>query len=70
MSKQQKTIQTLDRNDCRWPIGDPQHDDFHFCGERRTAGRPYCEAHWRQAFQPSRPRSYPSIAGELARRAA
>lgn len=57
-SKQPKTVQTLGMHDCRWPIGDPQHADFHFCGARRVAGRPYCEAHMRAAVQPAKPR-YP-----------
>jgi GcrA cell cycle regulator len=72
MSKQRKTVQTLDSNDCRWPIGDPQHADFHFCGARRVLGRPYCEAHTRAAIQPPKPRypqSQPSII-EPIRRAA
>jgi GcrA cell cycle regulator len=37
---------------CRWPIGDPQDADFHFCGARRADGLPYCERHARVAFQP------------------
>ena len=57
MSKR-KTVQTLDAHDCRWPIGDPQHADFHFCGARRVAGRPYCAAHMQAAIQPAKPR-YP-----------
>jgi len=31
---------TLELSDCRWPIGDPRHPDFHFCGVRRLVGRP------------------------------
>jgi GcrA cell cycle regulator len=54
--KQPKTVATLEKNDCRWPIGDPRHADFHFCGAPQTPGRPYCELHWRMAFQPARPR--------------
>jgi len=72
MSKQRKTVQTLERNDCRWPIGDPQHADFHFCGARRLPGRPYCQAHLAAAFQPAKPR-YPQsrpVAIEPVRRAA
>jgi GcrA cell cycle regulator len=56
MSKTRKTIATLERNDCRWPIGDPRQPDFHFCGAPKLPDRPYCEIHWRMAFQPSRPR--------------
>jgi hypothetical protein len=29
---------------CHWPIGDPQHPDFRFCGSPVTAP-PYCEEH-------------------------
>lgn len=58
MTKKQKhkTVATLERHDCRWPIGDPKNADFHFCGERSLAGRPYCEPHWRMAFQPPKSR--------------
>jgi GcrA cell cycle regulator len=55
MSKTRKTVATLERNDCRWPIGDPRQPDFHFCGAPKLPDRPYCEIHWRMAFQPSRP---------------
>lgn len=58
MTKKHKTMQTLGQQDCRWPIGDPQREDFHFCGARQVSGRPYCELHMRAAFQPSKPR-YP-----------
>jgi GcrA cell cycle regulator len=51
-----KTVETLERWDCRWPIGDPRHADFHFCGARRLVGRPYCDVHWRMSIQPARPR--------------
>jgi GcrA cell cycle regulator len=37
---------------CRWPIGDPQDEAFHFCGRHKTAGISYCDHHARQAFQP------------------
>jgi GcrA cell cycle regulator len=52
---QQKTVNTLLPDDCRWPIGDPQVAGFHFCGKRKMNG-PYCDAHMRQAFQPARAR--------------
>lgn len=38
---------------CRWPIGDPKDDDFHFCNRKKIEGLPYCEAHSRKAFQPT-----------------
>lgn len=42
---------SLKPNQCRWPIGDPDSDDFHFCGETVFAGKPYCYEHCRQAYQ-------------------
>lgn len=60
---ERKTVQTLSSNDCRWPIGDPQHADFHFCGKHKAAGFPYCAFHVKRGWQPSRPRhSYPAPA--------
>ena len=55
---ERKSLQSLSRSDCRWPIGDPQHKDFHFCGRQQVSGRPYCEFHMRRGFQPTRPREY------------
>lgn len=53
---ERKTIQTLTECSCRWPIGDPQTAEFHFCGKNKVAGLPYCEFHARRAFQPAMPR--------------
>ena len=53
---ERKTIQTLTECSCRWPIGDPQLSDFHFCGKTKVPGLPYCEFHARRAFQPPQPR--------------
>lgn len=36
---------------CRWPIGDPQEDDFHFCGGKTASGAAYCRAHSAVAYQ-------------------
>lgn len=46
------TVPTLARSMCKWPIGDPTREDFHFCGQHSTAGKPYCAYHARMAFQP------------------
>ncbi len=51
-----KTLATLQADECRWPIGDPQLPDFHFCGARKPDGRPYCDTHAAAASTPSRPR--------------
>jgi len=42
----------LTERTCKWPIGDPTSDDFHFCGQPAHPGKPYCEAHVAVAFQP------------------
>lgn len=49
---ERKYIQTLTESCCRWPIGDPQLAEFHFCGKAKVTGLPYCEFHARRAFQP------------------
>jgi GcrA cell cycle regulator len=53
---ERKSIETLTECNCRWPIGDPQAADFHFCNQKKMAGLPYCEFHARRAFQPPQPR--------------
>lgn len=53
---ERKTIQTLTECSCRWPIGDPQTPEFHFCGRTKVPLLPYCEVHARRAFQPVAPR--------------
>jgi GcrA cell cycle regulator len=47
-----KSVLQLKEGDCRWPIGDPQHADFHFCGHGKHESLPYCEFHARKAYQP------------------
>lgn len=54
--KERKSLLDLTEASCRWPIGDPQHADFHFCNRSKIAGLPYCEFHSRRAFQPVQPR--------------
>lgn len=51
------TVATLNRNMCKWPLGDPAKDDFHFCGQPASAGKPYCTHHANVAFQPAQRRS-------------
>ena len=46
----------LKPNQCRWPSGDPDSDNFHFCGETVFAGTPYCYEHCRQAYQFTAPK--------------
>lgn len=47
----QLTIQELKEDTCRWPVGDPLQDDFHFCGRSALDAQPYCEYHCGVAFQ-------------------
>jgi GcrA cell cycle regulator len=46
------TVLTINDRMCRWPIGDPSENEFHFCGRNPKRGSPYCEAHARKAYQP------------------
>ena len=39
------TVETLERRACRWPIGDPQAEDFGFCGRDRGENPTYCAVH-------------------------
>lgn len=50
------TVATLKGNMCKWPIGDPAKDDFHFCGQSAPTGKPYCGYHAQMAFQPAQRR--------------
>jgi GcrA cell cycle regulator len=43
----------LTESTCKWPVGDPMKDDFHFCGNDSPDNSPYCTYHARLAYQPS-----------------
>ena len=60
-STKTKTVENLERKDCRWPIGDPRHGNFHFCGAQQAIGRPYCQHHWDMSYNPSRSRQQPNV---------
>lgn len=49
---ERKTLDMLENHHCRWPIGEPQEADFHFCGKNKAQGLNYCEHHARRAFLP------------------
>jgi len=37
---------------CKWPLGDPRAEDFHFCGADKPAeGGAYCARHMRIAYE-------------------
>lgn len=42
----------LTERTCKWPVGDPLKDDFHFCGNDSPDTSPYCGYHQRMAYQP------------------
>lgn len=67
------TVNTIKNNMCKWPIGDPAKDDFHFCGQPSVAGKSYCTYHARMAFQPPQRRERESVrrpAAQIAQRRA
>ena len=49
---ERRTILTLTEHTCKWPIGDPGQEDFHFCGRNSSQGMPYCPHHAAIAYQP------------------
>lgn len=53
---ERRSIASLTDCSCRWPIGDPQQADFHFCNRDKVPGLLYCDFHSRRAFQPPQPR--------------
>jgi len=42
----------LTERTCKWPVGDPLKDDFHFCGSESPDSSPYCAYHAKLAYQP------------------
>jgi len=52
MSKRLTLLQLTEKT-CKWPTGDPQYADFHFCGNQTKEEKPYCDFHSRLAFQPA-----------------
>lgn len=46
------SLAQLTERTCKWPIGDPLADDFHFCGNDSRETGPYCNYHSKMAFQP------------------
>ncbi|MBK8455773.1 MAG: GcrA family cell cycle regulator [Phyllobacteriaceae bacterium] len=51
-SRKLKLTELTERT-CKWPIGDPLHEDFHFCGNDSGESAPYCDYHSRIAYQPA-----------------
>jgi GcrA cell cycle regulator len=57
------TIEALTEHTCKWPIGDPGNEDFHFCGHDSLESLPYCEYHAGVAYQTPDPRRRPRRPG-------
>ena len=45
------SVESLTESTCKWPIGDPRNEDFHFCGHASLKAPPYCEYHARLAYR-------------------
>ena len=60
------TVATLNRHMCKWPIGDPTREDFHFCGQGTPAGKSYCAYHAQLAFQPAHKREPQTVQQRIA----
>jgi GcrA cell cycle regulator len=58
------TIHSLTSHACRWPIGEPDKDDFGFCGRLITSAGSYCVGHASMAV---RRRDTPMRAKEIDR---
>lgn len=50
------TLLDLTERMCKWPIGHPNDEDFHFCGKPSVPAMPYCQAHCDEAYQAQQPR--------------
>jgi len=50
------TISSLERSMCKFPIGDPRDDDFHFCAQKIFPRSVYCEYHNSIAYRPQQQR--------------
>ena len=46
-----KQLEELENN-CRWPIGHPDEENFYFCGRKPLKDFSYCKLHLLYAFQP------------------
>lgn len=49
-------LANLKPDQCRWPLGDPDSENFHFCGNPVFVGKPYCYDHCLSAYQMTPPK--------------
>ena len=45
-------LEHLTDQTCKWPSGDPDEENFYFCGRKPEGDFPYCKLHVLYAFQP------------------
>ncbi|MBT5072546.1 MAG: global cell cycle regulator GcrA-like protein [Kordiimonadaceae bacterium] len=50
------SILDLTESMCKWPIGHPGEENFHFCGKPSQPAFPYCANHCIEAYQVQQPR--------------
>jgi GcrA cell cycle regulator len=56
--EQRRTILSVGKNECRFPVGEPADADFFLCGGTPVVpGSPYCRHHTMRSFTKSPPRS-------------
>lgn len=48
------SLAKLTESTCKWPIGDPRGEDFHFCGRDSFEALPYCQYHAGVAYRSGR----------------
>lgn len=47
---QRRSIFSVGKDECHWPVGDVRSPEFFFCGATAVEGEVYCRAHCRRAF--------------------
>ena len=60
---ERRKLADIDDHQCRWPIGDPQDAEFHFCNQKKVDGISYCETHAKRAFKPPIPATQRATGG-------
>ncbi|MDR0449008.1 MAG: GcrA family cell cycle regulator [Rickettsiales bacterium] len=43
-------LAALGYDQCRWPLGNTNSDDFKFCGKKVFVGKPYCFEHCKMSY--------------------
>jgi len=57
------TLLELEPHHCRFPVGDPQHDNFGFCGKQHVEGTSYCAGHLHRCTMVYASRAHPGRRG-------